>query len=177
MSKVSYANLKLKTDTSVKTFKFKDTEVEILNYLPLEDKISLIDIVLQNCKQNGVYSAIRVDAMFHLYLVFMYTNLSFTEKQREDEMKIYDTLKSNGFIEEMLKNMNEDEYKDLIECLNDQIETELKYTTTAASVINKLVDDLPRNAEAAMKIVDNFDPDKFAAVKQFAEAANGGRPV
>ena len=69
MSKVSYANLKLKTDTSVKTFKFKDTEVEILNYLPLEDKISLIDIVLQNCKQNGIYSAIRVDAMFHLYLV------------------------------------------------------------------------------------------------------------
>ena len=50
MSKVSYANLKLKTDTSVKTFKFKDTEVEILNYLPLEDKISLIDIVLQNYK-------------------------------------------------------------------------------------------------------------------------------
>ena len=107
----------------------------------------------------------------------MYTDISFTEKQREDEMKIYDTLKSNGFIEEMLKNMNEDEYRDLIECLNDQIETELKYTTTAASVINKLVDDLPRNAEAAMKIVDNFDPDKFAAVKQFAEAANGGRPV
>ena len=33
MSKVSYANLKLKTDTSVTEFDFNGTKIELLNYL------------------------------------------------------------------------------------------------------------------------------------------------
>ena len=32
-------------------------------------------------------------------------------------------------------------------------------------------------AEAAMKIVNDFDPEKFGAVTDFAKALNGGRPI
>jgi transposase-like protein len=39
----------------------------------------------------------------------MYTNISFTEKQREDEYKLYDNLKSNGFYELFYQAINEDE--------------------------------------------------------------------
>jgi len=48
----------------------------------------------------------------------MYTNISFTEKQREDEFKLYDTLKSNGFFELFFKAFNEDEYNELYSHLN-----------------------------------------------------------
>lgn len=177
MSKVSYANLKLKIDTSVHTFDFNGTEVEVLNYLPIEEKLSLISIVLQNCKENGIYNKAKVDALFHLYLVYEYTNLSFTDKQREDEMKIYDTLQSNGFINMMLAHINEHEYTELLGYLNEQIEMELKYTTTAASVLNKFIDDLPAQADAMKNIIDNFDKEKYQEVVRFAEAANGNRPI
>lgn len=177
MSKVSYANLKLKTDTSITEFDFNGTKIELLNYLPLEDKYDLIMITLQKSREGGIYNPLKLDAYFHLHLVYLYTNLSFTDKQRENEPKLYDTLKSNGFIDQMLMHINENEYQEIIKCLNDQIETELKYTTTAASIFNKFVDDLPSQAQAALNIVDNFDPEKFQAVKAFAEAANGGRPI
>ena len=94
MSKVSYANLKLKVNNEVKTFNFNGTEVEVLNYLPTEDKYDLIMISLQKANEDGIYNPLLLDVFFHLNLVYMYTNLSFTTKQKEDEFKLYDTLKS-----------------------------------------------------------------------------------
>ena len=177
MSKVSYANLKLKIDTSVHTFDFNGTEVEVLNYLPIEEKLSLISIVLQNCKENGIYNKAKVDALFHLYLVYEYTNLSFTDKQREDEMKLYDLLQSSGLLNKIIENMNEEEYEDLWNKIEEYMSDELQYTTTAASVIKSIISDLPAQAQAAMDIVNTFDKEKYQEVIDFAKAANGGREV
>ena len=74
-------------------------------------------------------------------------------------------------------NMNKKEYESLLDLLNQKIEDELKYNTTAAAILNQLITDLPKNAEAAKKIMDEFDPKKYQAVVDFATAANGGRPV
>ena len=80
-NKVSYANLKLKVDTSVDTFDFNNQTIEVLKYLPIEDKYDLIMITLQKAEEDGIYNDIKLDMYFHLNLVYMYTNLSFTETQ------------------------------------------------------------------------------------------------
>ena len=103
MAKVSYANLKLKVNSDITTFNFNGTEIELLNYLPMEDKYDIIMIALQKAQEDDIINPLKLDMYFHLNLVYLYTNLSFTEKQRENEEKIYDALKSNGFIDEMLK--------------------------------------------------------------------------
>ena len=177
MAKVSYANLKLKTKEEIKEFDFNGSKIEVLQYLPLQDKIDLIDITCQKAREDRLYSPIKIDAYFHLHLVYLYTNLTFTEKQREDEYKLYDCLMSNGLIDSVLMNMNKKEYESLLDLLNQKIEDELKYNTTAAAILNQLITDLPKNAEAAKKIMDEFDPKKYQAVVDFATAANGGRPV
>ena len=177
MSKISYANLKLKTNSEVKTFDFNGEKVEVLQYLPISDKYDLVMITLQKSKEGNIYNQLKLDMFFHLHLVYLYTNLSFTDKQRENEFKIYDTLQSNGFIDKMIENIPQEEYDALFNLVEKQSKIEMKYTTTATSILSKLIDDLPKNAEAAMKIVDNFDPDKFQAVKDFAKAANGGREI
>lgn len=177
MAKVSYANLKLKTKEEIKEFDFNGSKIEVLQYLPLQDKIDLIDITCQKAREDRLYSPIKIDAYFHLHLVYLYTNLTFTEKQREDEYKLYDCLMSNGLIDGVLMNMNKKEYESLLNLLNQKIEDELKYNTTAAAILNQLITDLPKNAEAAKKIMDEFDPKKYQAVVDFATAANGGRPI
>ncbi len=177
MAKVSYANLKLKTKEEIKEFDFNGSKIEVLQYLPLQDKIDLIDITCQKAREDRLYSPIKIDAYFHLHLVYLYTNLTFTEKQREDEYKLYDCLMSNGLIDSVLMNMNKKEYESLLDLLNQKIEDELKYNTTAAAILNQLITDLPKNAEAAKKIMDEFDPKKYQAVVDFATAANGGRSI
>ena len=176
-NKVSYANLKLKIDTDVNTFDFQGQKVEVLKYLPVEDKYDLVMITLQKAKEDGVYNPLKLDIFFHLHLVYMYTNLSFTDKQRENELRLYDCLVSNGFVDKLVDTISENEYNYLFNMINEIVKTEMKYKNSAAGVIHTLVQDLPANAEAAAQIVDSFDPNKYQAVIDFAEAANGGRPI
>lgn len=177
MAKISYANLKLKPDTSVSTFDFEGNTVEVLNYLPIEDKYDLVMITLQKAEEDGIYNQLKLDVYFHLHLVYMYTNLSFTEKQKENEMKIYDTLKSNGFIDKLLEVIDEKEYDDLFTYMTTIEEDTMRYKNTAGAVLQSVINDLPKNAAAAAEIVNNFDPQKYQAVVDFATAANGGRPI
>lgn len=176
-TKISYNNMKLKVDQSFGKFNFRDHEISVLKYLPMSDKYDLLMITLQKAEESGIYNPLKIDMYFHLHLIYMYTNLSFTEKQKEDELKIYDTLKSNGFIDAFINALDEEEYNYLFNMMNELIENSMKYRNSAASVIQTFVEDLPKNAQAAADIVDSFDKEKFSAVVDFAEAANGGRPI
>jgi hypothetical protein len=177
MAKPTYASLKLKTNTEVKTFDFNGTEIEVFQYLPIEDKIDLVMITLQKAEMDGVYNPAAMDWFFHLHLIYMYSNLSFTDKQKENEARLFDTLSSNGFVDKFLLAMNEREYKDLCSWIEATVEMVLKYKNTAGAVIQSIIQDLPKNAEVAADIVKNFDPAKYQEVINFAAAANGGRNI
>ena len=177
MAKVSYASLKLKVDNTTSTFNFNGTDIEVLQYLPHEDKYDLVMITLQKAEENGIYNSVLLDMYFHLHLVYMYTNLTFTDKQKENEFKLYDTLKSNGFFDAFLSTISEDEYNNLIHYLEDIAEDELTYKNTAGAVLQSVIQDLPKNAQAAADIVKSFDPKQYQAVIDFATAANGGRNI
>lgn len=177
MAKVSFSNMKLKTDTSVKTFKVGENEVEVLQYLPIDDKYSLVMIALQNAEEEGIYNPLKLDMYFNLYLVFMYTNINFTDKQREDLSKLYDILESNEIITQTINLIPEEEYNQLFKYIGEIIERRLETRKSIGGLISKLVADLPKQAKAVENIIENFDEEKFQAVIDFAKAANGGREI
>ena len=73
--------------------------------------------------------------------------------------------------------MNPNEGKYLNEILEETLRMRLEYKSTIASVINGFIEDLPANAQAAKEIVEKFNPEDFQQVIQFAQAANGNRPI
>ena len=174
---VSYANMKLKINNQTKTLDWNGQKIEIKEYLPFEDKYDLVMVALQKSLEDGYYNPIKLDMYFHLYLVYMYTNISFTDKQKEDEFKIYDTLKSNSFIDAFLDVLNEDEYADLYNFLVDTQSALETYKQSTVSLIQSLINDLPKQAEAMKNIMDNFNPEKYQEVINFARAANGNREL
>ena len=107
---------------------------------------------------------------FHLNLVYLYTNLSFTDKQREDESKLYDTLQSSGLLNLILENIPEEEYKILYSFIEEYERDILNYQNTIAGIIANLIESLPARAEEMQKIVDNFNPENFQEVLNFARA-------
>lgn len=176
--KVSYTNMKLKVNTEVNTFEFAGQKIDVLKYLPAKDKYDLLMITLQEATEQGdAYNDFLISMHFELNLVYMYTNISFTEKQREDEYKLYDTLKSNGFFNLFYQALNEDEYNELFASLNALRKDTIAYKLSMSSVLKNLVNNLPKNAEAAAKIVQNFNPEQYKQVVEFAKAANGGRNI
>ena len=61
--------------------------------------------------------------------------------------------------------------------LEELITIKTKRNRSVVSLIESVISDLPKQAEAAMNIVNNFDKNKFQEVINFAQAANGGRPI
>ena len=174
---ISYANMKLKLATSTHKFEWNGNEIEVLDYLPIEDKYDLIMITLQKSLEDGYYNPIKIDEYFHLHLIYMYTNINFTDKQKEDENKLYDCLKSNGLIDAFIEQMNEFDYSELFNMLEETKKELIEYKHSVSALIQSLIVDLPRQAEAMQNIIDNFDPEKYQNVINFAKAANGNREI
>ena len=107
----------------------------------------------------------------------MYTNLEFSDEERADLTKLYDELESNGIFLDIIEAMDQDEYNNLIDYLEIMKENNQVYMTSAAALLQSFIQDLPQNAATAAEIVDNFDKEKYKEVVEFAQSANGGRPI
>ena len=174
---ISYANMKLKVVNTTHDFNFNGNTIKVLDYLPIEDKYDLIMVTLQKSLENGYYNPLKLDMYFHLNLIYLYTDINFTDKQREDENKIYDNIKSNGLLDAFLQDFDEEEYNELFSILEDTKNEILNSKRSISSLIQSFINDLPKQAEAVQNIIDNFDKEKYQNVIDFAKAANGGRDI
>ncbi|MBQ8206362.1 MAG: hypothetical protein IJZ77_02775 [Bacilli bacterium] len=170
MAKVAFSTLKLKQNKDVKTFKFADKEIEVLQYLPASDKYDLIMGTLQECYVDNVYNDFLKEVYFNLNIVFMYTNLTFTDKQKEDMTELYDLLDGNGFFNEVIENIPAEEYGFLVTTM-DNIQSALEeYEQSIAGALAKGFNSLPQAIEAATTTIQNFDTSKYKEVVEFAQA-------
>lgn len=174
---MKYSDLNLKTNIKTNIAKIGDIEIEVLEYLPIRDKIDLIQLALQKAEEDGVYNDMKLDMYFNLYLIYMYTNLEFTDEEKEDEYTLYDELQSNNIIISVIGAMDENEYDALIEYLKIMKDTNVQYNLSAAAMLQTFVQDMPKNAAAAAEIMNSFDENKYREIATFAEAANAGRPI
>lgn len=173
----NYTTIQRQYDMQYNIITINNEEITVWKHLPTLEKIDIIQIALQKADEGGYYNDLKLDAYFHLNIVYSYTNIEFSAEDRADELKLFDDLKQSGILDEILSAMDEDEYNELELNLNAYIEYKMQYGNSAAAVLRSFIEDLPVNAAAAAQIVDNFDPKKFGEVVKFAEAANGGRPI
>ena len=87
MAKVSFTKLGLKKNEEVKTIKFNDIEIEVKQYLPANDKLALIGNVINNSHSTNFANPVLIEVMGSLEIIYAYTNINFTDKQKEDPMK------------------------------------------------------------------------------------------
>ena len=172
---MQYKNLNLKINTETK--KVSGLDIEVLQYLPIQDKIDLVEIALQKAERDGVYNEMRLEMYFNLYIIYLYTDLIFSDEQRADEATLYNELESNDIISKVIATIPEDEYNLLFDTLQIMKKANTKYKNSVASVLNSFVQDLPKNAESAMNIMQNFNPDDYKEIQNFVEKANANRPI
>ena len=174
---ISYANMKLKPVTTTHKFEWNGNEIEVLDYLPIEDKYDLIMITLQKSLEDGYYNPIKIDEFFHLHLIYMYTNINFTEKQKEDASKLYDNLMSSGLLAQIISKIPTEEY-DMLYTYLENVKNDLdKYGQSFKAILDAIINELPEKASEAMKILESFNPEDYKSVIAFAKASNNGNPV
>lgn len=175
---MQFKDMNFKVNKEVNTINVTPNHtINVLKYLPIEDKNDLIQVTLQKADEGGIYNPLKVDMYFHLFIVYMYTDLEFTAEERANDTELYDTLKSNGIIEAVMNAMDSNE-REILEGMLTECEWQKeKYRGSIAAVISGFMDNLVPNAENAAEIIKNFNPEQFQQVLQFAQAANGNRPI
>ena len=172
-----YKDLNLKVKDQVETISIQGQDINVLQYLPVRDKNDLVQIALQNSRENGVINEIKLEIYFNIYIVYFYTDFIFSDEEKADPGQLYDELQSNGILTRILGAMNQNEYNNLVDYLERMRTAQDTYENSATGIIKMFIQNLPKNAAEAAEILKNVDLSKYEQVNRFAEAANGGRPI
>lgn len=166
----TFESLDLKTNNKTNKLTICGKEIEITQYLPVEDKGSLVSITLQRSLENGVFNPLKEEIFFNLHIVYMYTNLVFTDEEKSSPFELYDKLESNGLISTVLTQVPKSEYDFLLDSLHKLEKDMAKYNNSVAGILESVISSLPANAKAAAEIVEQFDPQKYLEVIDFAKS-------
>ena len=162
MKEVDFKSLNLKVNDSVKTININGIDIEIRNYLPIEDKMDLIQIALQQAENTIGYDTILIDVYFHLYLVYFYTNIKFTEEEKAEPLKLFDILDSNNIISIVASSIPSAEFEDMKDYLYSQLENNSKFKTSLIYILDILMNKI----KDATKYLNDADYEKiFTSIK------------
>ena len=114
MAQITYTKLGIKPVVDeVKTIDWApEVKIEVRQYLPLQKKLEVLtNIINASTDSNGFYNSAKIDFNQTLEIIFAYTNIKFTDKQKEDPMKLYDSFYSSGLAEEIFNLIPSSELK------------------------------------------------------------------
>lgn len=115
---------------------------EVKQYLPYQEKIEMVsNIINQSIDDNGFYNPMRVKLYMTLEVVYAYTNLSFTEKMKEDPFKLYDILVSTGIFLDIINAIGEREWPEIQECVWETIKSIYKYRNSVMGILDAVSTD------------------------------------
>lgn len=162
MAKIGFTKLSLKRKNEVKTITINNNQIEIKQYLPVNDKLDLIARVINGAHdQNNFPNPIKIEVIGTLEMIMAYTNISFTEKQKEDIPKLYDLLEENGIIKDIISQIPEDEYNFIIDGINKTVDAVYTYNNSVLGIL-----------EAVSKDYSNLDFDATQIQKKMADPEN-----
>ena len=162
MAKIGFTKLSLKRKNEVKTITINDNQIEIKQYLPVNEKLDLIARVINGAHdQNNFPNPIKIEVIGTLEMIMAYTNISFTEKQKEDIPKLYDLLEENGVIKDIISQIPEDEYNFIIDGINKTVDAVYTYNNSILGIL-----------EAVSKDYSNLDFDATQIQKKMADPEN-----
>lgn len=168
MAKIAFSKLKCKIDDSVKQVKLNDeVTIEVKQYLPVQEKLALIGrVIMQAHEQDENYSnPVKVDVFRELEIVFAYTNISFTDKQKEDLPKLYDMLVCSGVLKVIKDAIPSDEISDIVFGIEDSIEAVYKYQNSVLGVLDTIKTDYKNMDLDINKLRENIaDPELLELV-------------
>lgn len=168
MAKIGFTKLSLKRKNEVKTITINNNQIEIKQYLPVNDKLDLIARVINGAHdQNNFPNPIKIEVIGTLEMIMAYTNISFTEKQKEDIPKLYDLLEENGVIKDIISQIPEDEYNFIIDGINKTVDSVYTYNNSVLGILESISQDYSNLDFDIQKLQNDIaNPENLKLVKE-----------
>lgn len=167
MAKLAFTKLNLKTNTDIQTFEFNEQTVEVKQYLPVNDKLALISEVINNsADENNFANPVKVEVYTTIAIIEAYTNITFTDKQKEDITKLYDKLVSSELYQTILRLIPVEEMNSLFDALRSSIDAIYNYRNSVMGVLENISTDYSNlDLDASAIQAKLADPENMALLK------------
>ena len=142
MAKLAFTKLGLKVNDEIKTIEFNEQAIEVKQYLPVNEKLGVIAEVLNNsADDNNFANPVKVDVYTAIAVLEAYTNISFTEKQKENVTKLYDAVISTGLYNSVIEAIPDDEFGSLNIAIVNTINAFYRYRNSALGILENISTD------------------------------------
>lgn len=170
MAKVAFSKFSFnkKNKEDIQTVVVEDQTIEVKQYLPVEEKLKIVENVLNKCvePENGYYNTLKMNIFIALEMIFNYSNITFTDKQKESPYKLYDILQSNGLLGIIIGLIPESEFYYLRNVIKEMADAIYTYRNSAIGIMETISRDYSSLDFDAEKIQKNLaDPDNLTLLK------------
>ncbi len=164
MAKLSFTKLNLKTNTEISTIIFNGQHIEIKKYLPISQKLEIVQNIVNDCMEDSLnyYNSGIVEIKQIFAIIEYYTNLTFTEKQKEDFEKTYDALVSSGLAKMIILEIEDSELNTLTDLLQNALKNIYSYNNSVAGILGAVKD----SDKAVEQLKELFQETDFDLIKQ-----------
>lgn len=167
MAKIAFTKLGLKPNKDIKTISWNDNEIEIKQYLPVNEKLDMISRIINNSADDmKFYNVGKIEIFTSLEFIFTYTNINFTDKQKEDVCKLYDNIFSSGLYAAIMAEIPREECQWIEEILRDTVDSIYKYQNSIMGILDTISQDYSSLDFDATEIQKKIgDPENLALLK------------
>ena len=168
MAKVSFTKLGLKKNEEVGILHINEQDIEVKQYLPINEKLELISSVINSAAdENNFSNPIKENVFLTLEILYHYTNINFTDKQKEDPVKLYDLVVSSGLVNKVTDLIPEEELDEIINGVAQSVKAIYTYRNSALGILESISQDYSALNLDATEIQQKLaDPDNMALLKQ-----------
>lgn len=143
MSKISFSKLNAKTNQKVNTVTYNDCEIEVKEYVSIAIKMEAIEKIVNNAMSinSHYYNPGEIEIELILALIECYTNITFTEKQQAEKIKIYDSLVSSGLAKTIIAVIEDSELNSFQDLLDGALKSAYGYRNSIFGIVEDLSQD------------------------------------
>ena len=143
MAKIPYSKLKCKINEDCAPVQIGEETIAVKQYLPIQEKLALIGRIIEwaHDEDRNHSNPVKVQVITNLEIIFNYTNITFTDKQKEDIPKLYDTLWSSGVVAAVRSAIPWTELEGLEMGIRDSIKAIYEYQNSVLGVMDTIKTD------------------------------------
>lgn len=135
----------------------------------MQEKLNLMSKVinLSHDKDSNYSNPIKVDIYTKLNIIENYTNITFTDKQKEDVCKLYDLFKESKLMEEIFNVIPEQEIMEIENSIKKAIKSIYAYQNSVMGILDNVSSDYSNLNLDALNIQEALgDPNNLTLLKQ-----------
>ena len=157
MAKIGLTKLGLTKNTDVSKVEWNGEEIEVKQYLPIDDKLAMIAAILNSSiDDNGYYNPAKIYVYTIINMLDYYTNINFTDKQKEDISKTYDLVASSGLSSAIFTVISPYEYQQIQGWIRELVDSIYTYKNSIVGMMELIKDDYSNIELDAEKIQETL---------------------